>query len=141
MTDPAVIAYLNALDARCTALERKPGAGVWVDYSATSTITGWSAYSTKHVYYMRTGNLVFVAFVLYGTSNSTEAKFTLPYTSATNPNFRFWIRAKDNGGAYVPSVGFLSAISSLVTTYADTNETVFTASGTKSVAGQFWYAV
>ena len=112
----------------------------WTDYSATSTITGWSAYTTKFVYYLRIGKLVGVVFGLVGTSNSTEAKFTLPYAAAANPNVRFLIRARDNGGAYVLGTGLLTALSDLVTTYADITGAVFTNVGTKYIAGQFFYS-
>ena len=113
----------------------------WVDYSATSTITGWSAYTTKHIYYLRIGKLVGVVFDIAGTSDSTEAKFTLPYTSAVNPNVKLLLRYQDAGGTQFVGIGYLSAASNLVTTYAGLNSgSVFTASGTKTIVGQFFYS-
>ena len=141
MTEREIVERMLSLERRIKDLERRPGPGVWVDYSTTSTITGWSAYTNRYIYYMRTGNLIFVTFLIGGTSGSTEAKFTLPFTAATNPNYRFLIRAQDNGGAYVLGLAFLSAASNLVTTYKDLQGAVFTIGNTKYIAGQFCYAV
>ena len=135
-------AEINSLKRRIDERERREYGmtSAWTDYSATSTITGWSAFTTQHIYYLRIGKLVGVVFNLVGTSDSTEAKFTLPYTSAANPNYRFVIRAIDNGGTAVAATGWLTAISNLVTTYADMANTVFTNSGTKYIQGQFFYS-
>jgi len=50
----------------------------WVDYSATSTIVGWSSFTTKIIKYRVLGKQVFVYCVINGTSNSTTTSFTLP---------------------------------------------------------------
>jgi hypothetical protein len=56
----------------------------WVDYSATSTIVGWSSFTAKKIRYRVVGKLVFVTAQLTGTSNSTTTSFTLPFTSSSN---------------------------------------------------------
>ena len=51
----------------------------WVDYSATSTITGWSAYTTKKLQYKALGtNTLLVQFQIEGTGTGTTASFTIP---------------------------------------------------------------
>ena len=40
----------------------------WTDYSATSTIVGWSSYTTKSIFYKKIGKLVFVQFVISGVA-------------------------------------------------------------------------
>jgi hypothetical protein len=132
---------IHDLKRRLDERERRERVGAWVDYSATSTITGWSAYTTQHIYYTRENSLVYVVFNLIGTSNSTEAKFTLPYTSAANPNIRFLFRAQDNGGAFAPAIGYLSPSSNLVTTGQNIAGSVWTNSGDKTIQGQFFYSV
>jgi len=56
----------------------------WTDYSATSTIVGWSSYTTKKIYYSKIGKTLFVLVDISGTSNSISTNITLPYTSINN---------------------------------------------------------
>lgn len=130
-----------ALEKKLKDMERRDQYGVWTDYSSTSTVTGWSAFTTKHVYYMRVGKLMKVAFNIIGTSDDTVATFTLPYTSAANPNIRFLIRITDNGGTPAEAIAYLAGGASTVTCYASMNAGAFTSSGDKYVQGQFFYAV
>lgn len=104
------------------------------DYSSSTTVTGWSSTLTKIVYYNRIGPVVFVRYSISGTSNSNYASFTLPFSVNMNHTVGTY---QDNGGTYGSGV-----IASSGTTiycgaslyYVDT----FTASGTKSVEGQFF---
>ena len=52
----------------------------FTDYSATSTITGFSAYSNKYIFYKRVGFTIHVWFFFIGTSNANTFQFTVPYT-------------------------------------------------------------
>ena len=52
----------------------------FTDYSATSTITGFSAYSNKYIFYKRIGFTVNLWFFFTGTSNVNTFQFTVPYT-------------------------------------------------------------
>jgi hypothetical protein len=112
----------------------------WTDYSASSTITGWSSFTNKEIYYKKIGKLVFVAFQLDGTSNSTSAIFSLPYSATSSgPALRFPVQSQNNGGVFVFGMGLLDPGSNAVDLRKDPDGGSYTASGTKSVRGQFWY--
>ena len=58
------------------------------NYSSTSTVAGWSGSPTISIWYKLVGKTLTVYYSITGTSNSTSASFTLPYTvnsSLTNP--------------------------------------------------------
>lgn len=110
----------------------------WIDYSATSTIVGWSSYTTKQIYYKDIGKTRFVTFVLYGTSNSTSVTFTLPSASSNDTQVNQYCRAIDNGTEGAAGTLNLPANSSTVTCYR-TGLAAWTGSGTKLAAGQFTY--
>lgn len=114
----------------------------WTDYSATSTIVGWSSFTTKQIYYKTVGKTVFWTAVLAGTSNSTSVSFTLPTASSNNVQVNFCVRTTDNG---VPtSGGGLAnqlANSATVTCYKDMAATIWTGSGTKNLLGSGFYNI
>lgn len=117
--------------------------GAWTAYHNTSTIVGWSAFTTKLIYYKVIGNLVFVSFNITGTSNATSVSFTLPYASASGVLFNTCIRTYDNG-SYTTTGGLLDLAadgSSTVVCYLDMTGSAasWTGSGNKAVSGQFWY--
>jgi len=113
------------------------------DYSATSTITGWSSYTTKKIYYMVTNGKVDVWFHLSGTSNSATTSFTVPYAlDSDGPNLTLSdCRGFDSGSALaVPCRGGAAAGSSTVGVYTAWDaDTGWTASGTKTIVGHFYY--
>lgn len=115
---------------------------VLTNYGATSTIVGWSAFTTKEIYYKKVGKLVFVNFLLEGTSNSTDVTFTLPYAPAAAPTAYYTLGTGQNNGSRLtnPTEIVLVAGVASVTVYKDTTEAAdWTASGDKTVAGQFFY--
>lgn len=123
---------------RLSTLEDAPAP--WTDYSATSTVTGWSSYTTKAISYSRVGNLVYVAFFISGTSNSATTSFTLPHTSALGLTLYVSLgRAMDNGAYLDKGMMGLSNGAAVVNCYTAMAGTAFTASGSKVVAGEFWY--
>lgn len=112
------------------------------DYSATSTIVGWTSFTTKLIYYKVIGKLVWVWYGLIGTSNATTVSFTLPYTSANTLGSRAACTVTDNGVvATTPGVSILNANSATVNVGKDyvSTLTAWTSSGSKSVVGQFFY--
>ena len=110
----------------------------WTDYSATSTIVGWSSYTTKLIYYKDIGKTRFVTYVLAGTSNSTSTTFTVPSASSNTVDTVFASRAMDNSVEGATGLGALLPNSSTVNCYRSALA-AWTASGTKVVAGQFTY--
>lgn len=112
----------------------------WADYSGTSTIIGWAAAPSVSLFTKRVGNIVFVAFEILGTSNSTETTFTVPHTAATGMNVSGKPAiVKDNNVVMLEGNLVINAGSSLVTIFKDVDGTDFVTSGTKWAVGQFWY--
>lgn len=113
----------------------------WTDYGGVSTIAGWTT-PTANIWYKRVGSLVFVNFYITGTSSTTGATFTLPFTSVnvTNGGLAVAIGGADNGSALTaPASANLPLNSATVTCYKDMATTTWTGSGTKTVNGQFFY--
>lgn len=114
--------------------------GTWVDYSATSTIVGWSSFTTKKIRYLVLGKQIFVIVELAGTSNSTTTTFTLP-TANNNQiytlNYAFVINngVVEVGGVEIP----LS--SSTVTCTRTLGNPTWTNLGSKRVWAQFFYEI
>lgn len=119
----------------------------WTEYSSVSTITGWSSFTQKGIYYKKIGKLVFVYFHLAGVSNSTSVSFTLPYTSYdTSLSGGVYgatlIDASDNSAELtVASKVQLPVNSSTATCYTNMGSGAWTNSGGKTAIGQFWYEV
>lgn len=109
-----------------------------VDYSASSTIVGWSSFTTKEIYTRKRGKQLFVHYKIEGTSNSVNTTFTLPYTTDAR-QYSASSFVVDNGtGQSGPGYVFIAASGATVTIYKDFASNAFTASGTKQVRGQFF---
>ena len=120
------------------AFSDKPaGEGVWADYFATSTKVGWAASPTGTIYIKKIGKTVFVHFIITGTSNATNATFTLPYINATILPYLF-CRVENLGS---PNTGIieLPASSSTVTLDATSSYGAWSNTGTKRAEGQFFF--
>lgn len=112
----------------------------WVDYSGVSTIEGWSSFTTKEIQYRYLNlNTVLVNFTLIGTSNSTGASFTLPSTCLNNVSNSSGISGDNGVLAATPGVIVCLAGTNEVLLSSDASGSNWTASGTKSIAGQFIY--
>jgi hypothetical protein len=115
----------------------------WTDYSATSTIVGWSSLTVKTIFYKKIGNIVFVSFSLSGPSDSTAVNFTLPYTSKNTANLRYYgaMGETTDAGTTRTSPGsyYLEANSNRVDCFVNMASAAWTNSGTKRAYGQFWY--
>lgn len=130
-TDPPADTIIADGDIYTTAL---------TDYSATSTVTGWSSFTTKLIAYKKIGKTVHVWFLLDGTSNATTATFTLPHSNQIGSTLEAVCRVVDNG-TFQTNPGRISMVasSSTVTLHLDLTGTAFTASGNKQARGQFSY--
>jgi hypothetical protein len=118
--------------------DRKATEGAWTDYSATSTVVGWSSFTTKYITYKKIGDIVFVQIYLEGTSNSASATLTLPYAN-TGTILRVAGQAKDNGTTNTTNPAVLYMVDSTVIMYKDWAGNGFTASGAKSCVFEFFY--
>ncbi len=114
---------------------------VWTDYSATTTLVGWSSTTVKQVWYKKVGKLVFCKFSISGTSNAVGASFTVPY--AVYNDYTVGVPSGtigDNGTLQTaPGLIIMTANSATISLTKDLTTANFTASGTKRMEGQFWY--
>ena len=112
----------------------------WTDYSGTSTIVGWTSYTEKIIEYKKIGKLVFCNFRIAGESDNVAASFTLPFNEGMAGPPIFWCRSVDDGNAAVAAFGQITGSSpAVITLYSTAASGAWTASGSKSVYGQFWY--
>lgn len=120
-----------------TALDGKITLNNWVDISLTSTIIGWSAFTTRIIRYLDVGNAFVYYVFLTGTSNSTNVTLTIHYTPTINlTNFGglFSINNGTSLAGLAPTN--LTAASNVVSVpVAQNSGTSWVASGTKSVRG------
>lgn len=133
-----ILKQIRQLRAEIERLKTVEGTGVLVDYSATSTITGWSSFTVKVIRYKVVGNLVFVFWDLRGTSDATTITFTLPYNSTLGMTLVVMIRGRDNG-TYVAGTGVLTHTSNLIQGFSSISGGTWTASGTKEFQGELYY--
>lgn len=109
-----------------------------VDYSATSTIIGWSSFTEKKITYYSTKYLDFYFINLSGTSDATTASLTIANacTSAIGTTIEGDIALANNGviqaalGLWVLTPG---SSTTQVRFARDVTGTAWTASGTKTV--------
>jgi len=116
--------------------------GAAIDYSSTSTVTGWAASPTVHISYRLRGSAVYVTFEITGTSNATGVSFTVPYTvaltSATDVSGALGFTEDNTAFAVSPGIFALPA-GSTVNCYKDNTRPAWTNAGTKAVRGTFAY--
>lgn len=116
----------------------------YTDYYSSSTIIGWTGSLNPAVLkYKKVGNLVFVQFNLRGTSNSTAASFTLPYTPADGNNW--WVGSchsnMDNNSTMSTGDCYYANSKFNLTSTPLGSASSWTASNTKDIKGQFWFEV
>lgn len=128
-----------ATDQGGTGVSVTAGEGVWADYFASSTIVGWTT-PTGTIYTKKIGKTVFVSYSLSGTSNSVDTTFTVPYTISNTVTPYAVGYAVDNTGA--ASHGLIEMVKNAAVIYLDptmVGGADWTAGGTKTAVGQFWY--
>lgn len=129
-------AHINDLQLEVAAVEtdllKAP-----TDYSATSTIVGWTSFTSKVLTYLKIGKLVFVIFNFDGTSNDVVVTATLPF--AASGSLFDLSTARDNGGALTPCRIQISGSTLTVFPNMTAAANAWTNSGTKSARGHFFY--
>lgn len=122
-----------------TWIEVAMSGGGWTEYSAISTIVGWSSFTSKSIAILSIGKVVFCHYFLSGTSNATTTSFTLPVAcavlmEATN------CRAQDNSVFLAnPALMQVGSGSNVFSFYSSLAGAGWTASGTKYISGEFFY--
>jgi hypothetical protein len=128
--------------AKAIADSGLPFETAWTDYSATSTIVGWTSFTTKKIYTKKIGKTVFVQYNIVGTSNATTTSFTVPYATADIMHITDSIGyTADNGTQETNGSIDIPNNSSVVGCYRTPASSAWTASGSKVCAGQFSYEV
>ena len=114
----------------------------WIDYSATSTVVGWTTpMTTKIIRYRVIGKQLFCIYNFNGTSNSTSVTFTLPNNLA-NSNLRSFGFSIDNGTTIGSNLVSQNSGSNLINVYKDNFAVnAWTASGSKLAYGQFFIEI
>ena len=129
--------YLSSTD--WNTFNNKISNSSWVDYSATTTTTGWVSFTTKKVQYRLLGsNTLLVQFQLEGTSNASSASFTLP-NNASSWGTQYFMFHVTNTSSQVAGLGLINASSNTVTfsvnlSTGGTNS--WSSTGAKNVRGQ-----
>lgn len=110
------------------------------DYSSISTVGGFSAFDTKSIWYKRVGNLVFVNFLIYGTSDQNTFTFTLPITAVLRTDSNLSI-VLNNGSVITNAVCqlYMASGGTTVALYYAGSATGWATSNGKLGAGQFFY--
>jgi len=112
----------------------------WVDYSATSTIVGWSSFTTKQIRYRIIGKQIFVQFNIAGTSNSTLTNFTLP-NNCLNISPAFTAYSTNNGVNAGITYASASINTNIINFFSSGTGAAWTATGTKSIRGNFYLEI
>jgi hypothetical protein len=116
------------------------GVGAWTDYSASTTVAGFSGTPTKAVYYSVVNKIVYVSFFLSGTSNDNILTFTVPIAAAVVRSFMFF--AYDTHYDPPQNWGFGDISASSTTVTLNYQASSWGGGGTdKSARGQFFYPI
>jgi hypothetical protein len=120
------------------ALALKQDRTSWVDYSATSTIVGWSSFTTKVILYKIVDDMMFVIYNISGTSNATTVSFTYSPNNSTQTIVIVSNYGVNNGSAQT-TAGRIVVTSGTNSVSINTNGAngAWIASGTKTVSGSF----
>ena len=108
----------------------------YTDYSATSTVTGWSSTTVKQIWYKKVGKIAYVWWEITGTSNSTITTFTLPVTCvASGQRPETITMSQDNTGTFTGGRARQDLDTAIVTLSHNFGNANYTDSGTKSSRG------
>lgn len=116
--------------------------GDWIDYSNTSTIIGWTSFTTKIITYTIIGKMLKISYSINGTSNTTTISFTLPYTNLITSRDRGCYAVNNGVAITTGGVAFVNTNSSTVTIYTDwALNSAWVNVGTKQVVGEIEFQI
>jgi len=117
----------------------------WIDYSATSTVVGWSSRTVTVIKYRVIGKQVFVFFIIGGTSNSATTTFTLPFNAVNTFSFFNNSYAVNNGVFWALAESVTTQNSNIISNFywssLSSGGLFFTASGSKQIRGQINFQI
>ena len=115
----------------------------WTNYGGTSTVVGWSSFTTKTILYKKNVKTVFVQFAIQGTSDATTVSFTLPYdvdVLGSGQVFQCLVYGIDNGTPQtLPARLDIPSSGKIFNVYKTLGAAAWTGSSTKGVRGEFHY--
>lgn len=134
---------VEAVSGLQTALDAKISLNTWVDISLTSTIVGWSAFTTRSIEYLIVGNECTVRGQIAGTSNNATTSFTMPFNYTGNELFQTVSIPITNNGTAATAAGMARMLANTSTVLFFTNGNVgaFTPSGTKILTFYFTFKI
>lgn len=110
--------YLKKIDTSTLSarINQKVDTSSWVDYSSTSTINGFSSYTTKKIQYKKLdNNTLIVQYQIEGTGTNSTHSFTIPFSSSSWGTQYFIGHTVNNGTTQAAGSITLPASSSTVT--------------------------
>lgn len=110
--------YLKKTDTSTLSvrINQKVDTSSWVDYSSTSTINGFSSYTTKKIQYKKLdNNTLIVQYQIEGTGTNSTHSFTIPFSSSSWGTQYFIGHTLNNGTTQAAGSITLPASSSTVT--------------------------
>ena len=115
----------------------------WIDYSAISTVVGWSSFTVKDIEYMISGNICNVRGLIAGTSNSTTTSFTLPlnYTGTNSYGVVSVSYANSGTNSTIPGIIRIISNTSEILFFRDGTLLNFSATGTKQINFNFSFKI
>lgn len=134
--------FLDASSSIQTQLNAKVDKTTWTDYSATSVIVGFSAFTIKQIWYKIVGDTMFVYFRFQGTSNSADLTFTTPSNNAFTDNV-FQAVGYTINNTVNTAIGSMLLIAStnVVILKPAKYDTSWTSSGTKGACGMLTFKI
>jgi hypothetical protein len=123
------------------ALALKADKTSWIDYSATSTVIGWSSFTNKNIFYKIIDDCLFCYFLIEGTSNSTSTSFTLPFNSLQTNLFTSTLMYNNGNAVTTVSKTDTASGSNLIRLYPTVAGANWVASNTKIISGQFFIKI
>ena len=110
------------------------------EYGGTSTVVGFSGSPTVSIEYLVIGNLVFIFFVISGTSDANTFTFTVPYNAA-HDTYNLMSFTDDGSASAAAGKIDIQPASNVVTLYAGLNvaNDAWTNANAKGAHGQFCY--
>ncbi|MGV3695496.1 hypothetical protein [Flavobacterium sp.] len=133
--------YINSLTSNAqTQLNAKVPENTVVDYSATSTVVGWSSFTTKSIQYLTVGKATHVWLYIEGVSNSTTVSLTIPSNHTGANNYQSGGYSLNNSASLTtaPRIELVNG-SNVVNISRIMTGGTWTASGNKAVSGYFVY--
>lgn len=141
--DADVLAIADSADSnvakKLTLANLKAALGIndWVDYAASSTVVGWSSFTTKYIQYRQGYKYAVVEAEISGTSDATSVSFTIPNTIGAVGSVKVTAAQVQNNGSFAttPGLAYIDPSTSATTIVVRSNfaSGTWTASGTKTI--------